>query len=70
MKFLLLILIIGISGCATTHSLVRVEKVGPVEAEIWRNNKTKTCERRVYLDSLYYKTDVECPLKFDDVPIH
>jgi len=66
MKILLLILICISSGCATTYSLVRVEKVGPVEAEIWRNNKTKECERRVYLDSMYFETEVECPTEVSE----
>jgi len=57
---LILLLCIAASGCATTYSLVRVEKHGPVEAEVWRNNKTQTCERRVYLDSMYYHTNIPC----------
>ncbi len=61
MRFLLLIAILATAGCATTWTMVKVERVGPVEAEIWRNNKTKECERRVYLD-VYYRSDVPCPL--------
>lgn len=63
MKYLLIGLALLTSGCATTYSHLRDEKVGPVTAEVWRNNKTKECERRVYLDSMYFKTDVECEVK-------
>jgi len=70
MKLLLPLILICVSGCATTHSLVKVERVGPVEAEIWHNNKTKQCERRVYLDSMYFKTIVDCPATNNEVQIH
>ena len=61
MKILLITLCLLISGCATTYSLVKIERTGPVEIEVWKNNKTKKCERRIYLDVLYYKTEVPCP---------
>jgi len=69
MRLLLILALTLISGCATTYSLVRVEKHGPVEAEIWRNNKTRTCERRVYLDSMYYHTDIPCEKVIDINPV-
>jgi hypothetical protein len=57
---IILLLSLLVSGCATTWSQLGYEKVGPVEAEIWRNNKTGSCERRVYLDSMYFHTVVNC----------
>lgn len=59
MRFLLLLAVLA-SGCAHTYSHLRDERTGPVVAEIWRNNKTGACERRVYLDSYYYRTEVPC----------
>ncbi len=64
MRLILLALLVLCSACATTWTQVGVERVGPVEAEIWRNNKTRTCERRVYM-TVMYVTTVECP-KNDD----
>jgi hypothetical protein len=61
MKLLVVLLIVLTPACATTWSHLKNERVGPVEAEIWRNNKTKVCERRVYLDSMYFRTEVPCP---------
>jgi hypothetical protein len=64
MKLLIICLAVLASSCATlrapTYSHLRNERVGPVTAEVWRNNKDRTCERRVYLDSMYFKTDVPC----------
>jgi hypothetical protein len=57
---ILIIFTLLINGCATTWTQVGVERVGPVQAEIWRNNKTKECERRVYM-TVMYATKVECP---------
>ena len=48
------------SGCATRYKLVRVERVGPVEVEIWKDNVDNTCQRRVYIDSYYYHGVVKC----------
>jgi hypothetical protein len=59
--FVLIILAALAAGCATTYSLVKYERIGPVQPEIWRNNKTGKCERRVYLDSMYFVTEVPCP---------
>ena len=53
-------LITSTNGCATTYSLVKYEQVGPVRPEIWKNNKTGKCERRVYM-TVMYVTEVECP---------
>lgn len=55
-----LVLCLLLSSCATTYSLIGYERVGIVEAEIWRNNKTRKCERRVYM-TVMYVTEVECP---------
>ncbi len=60
---LLLIFLIASSGCATTYSHIRNERVGPTEVEIWRNNKTNECEQRIYLDSMYFVTSVPCSKK-------
>lgn len=60
MKRLLLVLTLLVNGCATTYSQLRVERVGPVEVEIWKNNKTGKCERRIYLDSMPFITEVDC----------
>lgn len=60
MKLVILLLIVVTSGCAPTYKLVRVEKVGPTEVETWRDNRTGLCEKRVYLDSMYFRTEVPC----------
>lgn len=60
MKLIILLAIIFTSGCATTYKLVRVERVGPTEVETWRDNRTGQCENRIYLDSMYFRTEVPC----------
>jgi len=54
------ILIVLLSGCSARYKLIRVERVGPVEAEIWKDTNNNTCERRVYLDSYYYRGVIKC----------
>ncbi len=60
MKILLLLSILLVSSCAPVYKLVRYERTGPVNAEIWEK-PDGTCERRVYLDSMYFVTKVDCP---------
>lgn len=55
-----LILLLFVSGCAPRYKLVRIEYVGPVQAEIWKDEKLNQCERRVYLDSYYFRGIVPC----------
>jgi hypothetical protein len=66
LKLLSSLLIVTCAACATTWSHLRTEMVGPVEVEIWRNNKTKECERRVYLDSYYFNGKIPCDYKVTD----
>lgn len=57
----LLLLCLSLSGCATVnYTHLRDERTGPVVSEVWRNNKTGACEKRTYLDSMYFRTEVPC----------
>ncbi len=58
MKLLLLFCLISLCSCASTGP-IRYEQVGPVRAEVFKL-RDGTCERRVYLDSIVYKTIVPC----------
>ena len=55
-----ILVIVLSSGCSARYRLIRVERVGPVETEIWKDTNNNTCERRVYLDSYYYHGVVKC----------
>jgi len=70
MKPLLLVpFLFMLASCVTkTWDLIRVDRVGPVEVEIWRNNSTKLCESRIYLDSLYFRKDVICNVNSKGTP--
>lgn len=57
---LVMVLLLTSSGCGARYKLVRIERVGPVEVEIWKDRKLNRCERRVYLDSFYYHGVVQC----------
>lgn len=61
MRFLLLLVVLA-AGCASNPKPIRYERVGPVIAEVWQK-KDKSCERRVYLDSMYFVTVVPCEVK-------
>jgi hypothetical protein len=59
MKLLILVLLLGlISGCAHNAKLVRYERTGPVVSEVWKKNGK--CEKRTYLDSMFFKVEVPC----------
>ena len=62
----ILLLLPLLSSCAyvitraDTYELIRVERVGAVEVEVWRNNRTRVCERRIFLDTYYFSGDTPC----------
>lgn len=54
-------LLLLLSGCSHNPKLIRTERNGPVISEVWRK-PDNTCEKRTYLDSMYFKIETPCEI--------